>query len=142
VGRFSLGFYWLAALSIVTAIAFVSSGISGDFAGWRFILLSLTWICATCFALWVFRFGQQRCWLSWDGGVWHVLPLNQQVSHLVGVHDCAMSVHLDLQQHMLISVLNQQDSRKWFWVSQRSFPERWHGFRCAVYSRSESILFH
>jgi hypothetical protein len=97
-----------------------------------------------------------KSWLCWDGHHWQVqsvlslpietfpvaprpafgIPLNRpliQPSH----GGCAVRVHLDLQQYLFVSLLNPTSSTQWFWVAKRSFPERWHGFRCAVYSHSK-----
>jgi hypothetical protein len=46
---------------------------------------------------------------------------------------------LDLQHLLYVSLQNKQGQRQWFWLSQDTFPDRWHGFRCAVYSRSEEL---
>ena len=137
VGRFFIGIYWVSALSVVTACAFAWSFLFGDFQGWRFNSLVFFWAFATCLSLWTVRHGQSPCWLSWDGNSWHELPINPPAYSSAYVLACGISVHLDLQQSMLVSLHNLNGFRKWFWVSRRSFPERWHGFRCAVYSRSE-----
>jgi hypothetical protein len=49
----------------------------------------------------------------------------------------AIRVHLDFQQYLFVSLFNSTSRTQWFWVAKRSFPERWHGFRCAVYSHSD-----
>ena len=56
----------------------------------------------------------------------------------------ALQVHLDFQRWLFVSLAQPPSvnpfalaQRKWFWVSQQNFPERWHGLRCAVYSRSD-----
>jgi hypothetical protein len=75
--------------------------------------------------------------LCWTGHAWEVqlmLTEPSQVEH-------AISVHLDFQNYILVSLSNPHSARQWFWVSRKAFPERWHGFRCAVYSRSERISF-
>jgi hypothetical protein len=95
--------------------------------------------------------GQAKCWLSWDGSTWQILPVrspsnlrpsntssadlknHQEAQEAVG----HLTVHLDLQRVLLVSLANPDGDRNWFWVTQAAFPERWHGFRCAVYSRAE-----
>ncbi|MFM1948489.1 MAG: hypothetical protein RL706_510 [Pseudomonadota bacterium] len=142
VGRFFMGVCLVFVLSGVTACAFAFSHVSGDLTGWRVNLLMFSWGIASCISFWAVRHGQQKCWLSWNGHVWQVLPLAAHDIALASWRDCAMTVHVDLQRHMLVSAFNHTGFRKWFWVSQQSFPDRWHGFRCAVYSRPESTLFH
>jgi len=137
VGRFFMGIYMVMALSVVTACAFAYSFLYGDFQGWRAYVLLFVWLFATCLSMWAVRQGQSPCWLSWNGNVWHELPIKANTFSPENALDCGVAVHLDMQRHMLVSLNNLNGFRKWFWVSRKSFPERWHGFRCAVYSRSE-----
>ncbi|PUE36353.1 hypothetical protein B9Z46_06430 [Limnohabitans sp. Hippo4] len=132
-----MGVYMVMAFSIVTAGALTYSFLFGDFQGWRANLLLLVWVFASGLSMWAVRQGQSRGWLSWNGNVWHELPINASSFSPENVLDCGVTVHLDMQRHMLVSLYNPNGFRKWFWVSRKSFPERWHGFRCAVYSRSE-----
>jgi hypothetical protein len=137
VGRFFMGIYMVMALSAVTACTLTYSFLFGDFQGWRANVLLLIWLFATCLSMWAVRHGQSPCWLSWNGNAWHELPIKASTFSPENALDCVVTVHLDMQRHMLVSLNNLNGFRKWFWVSRKSFPERWHGFRCAVYSRSE-----
>jgi len=137
VGRFFMGVYTVMALSFVTACALTYSYLFGDFHGWRANLLLFVWLFASCLSMWAVRHGQSACCLSWNGDAWHELPINSPTFSPENVLDCDVTVHLDVQRYMLVSLYNLNGFRKWFWVSRDSFPERWHGFRCAVYSRSE-----
>jgi hypothetical protein len=137
VGRFFMGVYMVLALSVLTAGAFAYSFLWGDFQGWRANLMLLIWAVVTCMSMWAVRKVQPPCWLSWNGNAWHELTLKAPAFPPENWVDCELSVHLDLQRYMLVSLLSLNGFRKWFWVSRNSFPERWHVFRCAVYSRSE-----
>jgi hypothetical protein len=135
VGRFFMGIWGGACLSALTAFAFIIGFFTGDFESWRGILLLLGWALVSLFSILSFRKKQSKCWLSWDGNVWQVVPTQNPA--LVDGLDCVLSVHIDLQKALLVSVANLEGHRNWFWVMQASFPDRWHGFRCAVYSRAE-----
>jgi hypothetical protein len=136
VGRFFLGAYLVVGLSVATACVFVLSYFAGDFAGWRASLMLLVWALASFCSIRAVMAGQPQCWLSWDGNAWQVLPVAPHEMTQPCIAESAMSVHLDLQRYMLVSVFNASGLRQWFWVTHASFPDRWHGFRCAVYSSS------
>ncbi|MFY9127701.1 MAG: hypothetical protein WAO82_03365 [Limnohabitans sp.] len=151
VGRFFMGLWGVALLCSVTAGAFIFSFVSGDFESWRGALLVVAWSLASLLSFRSVWAGQAKCWLSWNGSAWQILPVrapsdvrrqefsavdlkNHQEADEAGSH---LTVHLDLQRVLLVSLANPEGDRNWFWVLQAAFPERWHGFRCAVYSRSE-----
>jgi hypothetical protein len=136
VGRFFMGAYFVVGLSVVTAGVFAGSYVAGDLAGWRAILMLLVWLVVSLGSIKAVLNGQPKCWLSWNGNTWQIQQLQFENIPQQGMADSDMSVHLDLQQFLLVSLRNEKGSRQWFWVTQTSFPERWHGFRCAVYSQS------
>ena len=146
-----MGRWGVVVLSSVTAGAFIFSFYAGDFESWRGALLVVAWSLASLLSFRSVWAGQAKCWLSWNGKAWQILPVrapsdvkrqnisavdlkNHQDADEVGSH---LTVHLDLQRVLLVSLANPEGDRNWFWVSQAAFPERWHGFRCAVYSRAE-----
>ncbi len=146
-----MGLCGVAVLSSVTAGAFIFSFYAGDFESWRGALLVVAWSLASLLSFRSVWAGQSKCWLSWDGTAWQIFPVcapfderrqnisavdlkNHQEADEAGSH---LTVHLDLQRVLLVSLANPEGDRNWFWVSQAAFPERWHGFRCAVYSRAE-----
>jgi hypothetical protein len=142
VGRFFMGVWFVIGLSVTTFAAFTLAILWGDFEGWRYMLLLSAWGVASVGAISALWQGQPKCWLSWSGNEWQVLSLLTAESRTPSMADCAMTVHLDLQKYLIVSVFNRAGFRQWFWVAQNSFPDRWHGFRCAVYSRSESDIVH
>ena len=93
------------------------------------------------------RCNPSKSWLSWDGRHWRIEPVfslalideipcyaAKSMSLDASLQSaCDMEVHLDLQRYLLVSVFNGMGFRQWFWVSKHAFPDRWHGFRCAVY---------
>ncbi|MDD0810700.1 hypothetical protein PSQ20_10160 [Curvibacter sp. RS43] len=72
--------------------------------------------------------------LVWDGGLWQ---LNRQPD---GSEDsaAALTVVLDLQWALLLRwpAASGRSAVVWLWVQRAWAPERWHGLRCAVYSRA------
>jgi hypothetical protein len=135
VGRFFMGLRGVACLSALAACVYIIGFFAGDFESWRGVLLLLAWALASLLSILSVRKKQSKCWLSWDGNVWQVVPTQNPA--LDDGLDGVLSVHIDLQKALLVSVANLEGHRKWFWVTQVSFPDRWHGFRCAVYSRAE-----
>jgi hypothetical protein len=146
-----MGLWGVALLCSVTAGAFIFSFVSGDFESWRGALLVVAWSLASLLSFRSVWAGQAKCWLSWNGSAWQILPVsvpsdvrrqefsavdlkNHQEADEAGSH---LTVHLDLQRVLWVSLAYPEGGRNWFWVSQAAFPERWHGFRCAVYSRAE-----
>jgi hypothetical protein len=140
VGRFFFS-AWLAMFLSASAIAlFVFVQGEQDVSVWRWTLLLTCWVACSWFSFCCLRKGQSKSWLSWDGNIWRVQHLYPNRSLALGVETIyAMDVHLDLQKLLFISLCSDKGKRHWFWLSQESFPDRWHGFRCAVYSRSEDL---
>ncbi len=157
VGRFA----WVAWLSLVFSLCSMLALTVGFgaalFDARSAACLFLIWVVLTTYSVIIFKRQRIKNWLCWNGHEWQVhkmlslqaeppgvvamyepsAPLNSHLFDLP-LHDgYAISVHLDFQQHLLVSVFNPNALRQWFWVSKSSYPERWHGFRCAVYSRSE-----
>jgi hypothetical protein len=146
-----MGLWGVSLLCSITAGAFIFSFFAGDFESWRGAVLVVTWSLASLLSFRSVWAGQAKCWLSWDGSTWQILPVrspsnlspsntssadlknHQEAQEAVG----HLTVHLDLQRVLLVSLANPDGDRNWFWVTQAAFPERWHGFRCAVYSRAE-----
>jgi hypothetical protein len=157
VGRFA----WIAWLgfvfSLCSIMALTVSFWAGLFEAWSAACLFVIWVVLTLYAVIILRHQQIKNWLCWDGHEWQVqtmrsrpkappavtamlVPsarLNPHLNDLPSHDGYAISVHLDFQQYLLVSLFNPNALRQWFWVSKRTYTERWHGFRCAVYSRSE-----
>lgn len=82
--------------------------------------------------------------LLWTGEVW----LWQSDLSEAGIdgedESLALSVGLDMGSAMLLWVQASSGGqvgsgrRQCAWVSQKTLPSQWHGFRCAVYSRPKA----
>ena len=127
-------------LSVAAIALFVFVQGVQDVSIGRWTLLLIGWVACSWFSFCALRLGQSKSWLSWDGNIWRVQDVYPNHSLASGGESVyALDVHLDLQKLLLISLHSGKGSRHWFWLSQDSFPDRWHGFRCAVYSRSEDL---
>ena len=142
---------------MLSFLALSASLLAGLFEGWRAALLFGAWVLLTFFSVYSLKNQAAQSWLCWDGHdcqVQKVLclptqsvlvapspapstPLNQTLIDPPLEGGYAIRVHLDFQQYLFVSLLDSTPRTQWFWVAKRSFPERWHGFRCAVYSQSE-----
>ena len=157
MGRFFWATYVAIGLAMLSFLALSASLLAGLFEGWRAALLFGAWALLTFFSVYSLKSRLAKSWLCWDGHAWKVhsvISLPTQVLAVAhrpasSIHlnralidpplddGYAIRVHLDFQQYLFVSVLNSTSSTQWFWVAKRSFPERWHGFRCAVYSQSD-----
>ena len=157
MGRFFWDAYWPIGLAMLSFLALIASLLAGLFEGWRAAGLFGVWLLLMLFSAYSLKNSSAQAWLCWDGHDWQVqsvlsLPtqavsmahvsapsqhLNQPLSGPPLHGSYAIRVHLDFQQFLFVSLLNTTSRTQWFWIAKRSFPERWHGFRCAVYSQSE-----
>jgi hypothetical protein len=140
VGRFFFSAWLAMFLSVANIALFVFVQGVQDVSIWRWTLLLIGWVVCSWFSFCALRSGQSKSWLSWDGNIWRVQNVYPNHNLALGGESIyALDVHLDLQKLLLISLHSEKGRRHWFWLSQDSFPDRWHGFRCAVYSRSEDL---
>ena len=157
MGRFFSEAFWLIGLAALPLLALIASLLTGLFEGWRAAGLFGAWLFLTFFSLYSLKSRSAKSWLCWDGHAWQVHSVISVPTQALAVAPSpassfhlnralidppldggyAIRVHLDFQQYLFVSLLNSTSRTHWFWVSKRSFPERWHGFRCAVYSQSE-----
>ena len=147
----------MLGLATLTFIALIFSFFAGLFEGWRAATLCGIWLLLTLYCVDSLKREVTQHWLCWDGHEWQVqsvlsLPmpelavvpnpdfsirLNPSSIDPPSSGGYAIRVHLDFQQYLFVSLFNSTSRTQWFWVAKRSFPERWHGFRCAVYSHSD-----
>jgi toxin CptA len=137
VGRFAWAVWGCALLGVTAALL----------TGWLFYedQLSPAWtlfsggLVGLVAAVWVrsSRRPSESAWLVWDGQGWQwwLDEDGRRVHHL-----STLSVQADFQQVLLLHLaLQTRDHRatlqKWVWLYKGFAPEKWHGLRCAVYSR-------
>ena len=140
VGRFFMSSWVAWTLPSIARVLYVGAHWGRDFVDWRVAYWLPCWMACCCLLFRYLKAGQPHCWLSWDGNKWQIQNLYPSFNATteVGAND-AMAVHLDFQKLLFVSLQSDKGKRHWFWLSQESFPDRWHGFRCAVYSRSEEL---
>ena len=146
-------FLWGKRKRVLAAVLAVSALMWAVFweglTGWRAGVLLACWLLVFLSSFLAWRQAQTKCWLSWDGDEWRVLNTTsddaiagsgQRHSHANLATElkegAVLTVHLDWQNYLYVSLTGPTQPRTWFWLEKNSFPERWHGFRCAVYSRS------
>ena len=142
VGRFVAGRILLVAVCGLSAVGMVSwqaqTLVTGPklWAGW--------WMwatCALCAALWAPRQALTQGRLGWSGESWFWQADSDTVEPTQAV---AVSVGLDTGQGLLLWVQpldeqgRAQGRRASAWVQAGAMPSKWHGFRCAVYSRPKT----
>jgi len=143
VGRFAAGRILLVAVCGLSAVGMVSwqiqTRVTGPtlWAGW------LMWAtCALSAALWAPRQALTQGRLGWSGDVWFWQADADTFDQAQAV---AISVGLDTGQGLLLWVqpLDEQGRAKGrrasAWVQAGAMPSKWHGFRCAVYSRPKTV---
>jgi hypothetical protein len=83
--------------------------------------------------------------LFWSGEVWLWQSGLDADAFTKDDQDLNLTVGLDLGASMLILIQAGHETRQrrgpWFfaWVSEQAMPSKWHGFRCAVYSRPKGL---
>lgn len=140
MGRFSLSIWLAFALALASIVLIIGALWWGYFLDGQWKLLLPLWAMCCWFSFSKLKRGQPKCWLSWDGSMWRVQTLLANFEPKLPLQTgYAMTVHLDFQRLLFVSLRNLKGEHLWFWLTQDSFPDRWHGFRCAVYSRSEAF---
>lgn len=119
----------LGGLLVVLLWAFAANT-----AGWRQWLLVMT-LLGTC------SFAANAWWrspqgtLSWDGKDWGWQSGQSSVSGI-------LSVNLDLQFFMLVSLRTGSGARIWLWPEHRSDAMRWKDLRRAAFAYSGTVSSH
>jgi hypothetical protein len=120
-----------ASVSCTVALCYGLAG--GSFASmyWMALLCALTALCSACCLLieWLHEGA-----LVWDGGTWHC----QAESVLEG--PVQLNLVFDGGRYMLVSLQplglhGRHGLTRYACLRRSDMPSRWHGFRCAVYSR-------
>jgi hypothetical protein len=98
--------------------------------------------CALSAALWAPRQALTLGRLGWSGDAWFWQADADTFDQAQAV---AVSVGLDTGQGLLLWVQpldaqgRAQGRRASAWVQAGAMPSKWHGFRCAVYSRPKTV---
>lgn len=140
VGRF----VWGPRLSTALAVL-----VSGALASWLVWTDASASICAWALCAWLVALSGTAWWrareflqqgeLAWDGEVWYC----DSPSHTdEPIH---LSLTLDGGYFMLVSLralgpVGRVAGVRYACLCRADMPSRWHGFRCAVYSRRKAAV--
>lgn len=98
-----------------------------DLAGWRQWIFAVTLLGACVVAVQAWR-RTPRGSLRWDGQAWSWTSVDVSACGVV-------TVHLDLQFFLLLSLRTDTGVRLWLWPERRAEVTRWNALRRAVFSR-------
>jgi hypothetical protein len=142
VGRFSFGPILLVAVCSLSAVGLLSWQIQSLATSAMIWAAWCVWgICVLTAALWTPRQALVGGRLGWSGEAWFWQADGDSAGYAQAV---AVSVGLDSGQGLLLWVqpLNEQGRTQGrlrsAWLQAGAMPSKWHGFRCAVYSRPKT----
>ena len=99
-------------------------------ANWRQGLFAMTLLGAFIVAVQAWR-RSPRGHLSWDGQAWRWAGMGQSASG-------RLTVHLDFQFFLLLSLRPDSGARIWLWPERRSEIALWNALRRAVFSHGRA----
>lgn len=151
VGRFVWGAWVMGCLAALGALGLACwqwlAELPWAFMGWAWGAWGL---CTTVAFLWKSGqpLGQGQLFWTGEAWFWQDTPANTSGQALHGPVDPLMvsvAVRLDLAGVMLLAVQPFQENGqrtgplRHVWLQKNSMPSKWHGFRCAVYSRPKAM---
>jgi len=142
VGRFAVGRMWLVLVCGLSAVGLLS---------WQMLTLTTgpklwaAWVfwgsCAGFAAVWAPRQALTDGRLGWSGQSWWWQADADTADQVQAV---SVSVGVDTGPGLLLWVQPLDDQgraqgrRLCAWLQAAAMPSKWHGFRCAVYSRPKT----
>jgi hypothetical protein len=144
VGRFAEGRLLFVAVCVLSAVGLLSWQMQTLVTGFKLWAAWGLWVaCAGSAALWAPRQTFSGGRLGWSGEAWFWQAHADLAEQTQAV---AVSVGLDTGQGLLLWVqpLDEQGGRaqgrlRSAWLQAGAMPSKWHGFRCAVYSRPKTV---
>ena len=142
VGRFVWGRLLFVAVCVFSAVGLFSWQLQTLATGTNLWAAWLFWVvCALSVALWAPRQTLTGGRLGWSGEAWFWQAHADSAEQSQAV---AVSVGLDTGQGLLLWLqpLNEEGGAHGrllcAWLQASAMPSKWHGFRCAVYSRPKT----
>ena len=142
VGRFVWGRWLLVALCMLSAAGIIAWQMLSLTTGPKLWAACFFWTaCALSAALWAPRQALSGGRLGWSGESWFWQADEHPDGHVQRV---AVSVSLDTETRLLLWVqpLDEQGKAQGrlmcAWLQASAMPSKWHGFRCAAYSRPKT----
>lgn len=144
VGRFVWGRLLFVAVCMFSAVGLFSWQWQTLATGPKLWTAWLLWVvCALSAALWAPRQTLTAGRLGWSGEAWFWQAHADSAEQSQAV---AVSVGLDTGQGLLLWLqpLNEEGDAHGrllcAWLQASAMPSKWHGFRCAVYSRPKTTV--
>ena len=144
VGRFAVGRLVFVAVCVLSAVGLLSWQMQTLATGSKLWAAWGLWgACAGSAALWAPRQTFSGGRLGWSGEAWFWQAHADSAEQAQPV---AVSVGLDTGQGLLLWLqpLNEQGHAQGrllsAWLQAGAMPSKWHGFRCAVYSRPKTVV--
>lgn len=134
VGRSHLQGWLVGLTTLVSGVAGLTWWVQVDVAGWRQALFGLSGLVTGTLAMTMWHRAQQGT-LCWDGQAWRWAG---NTSTACGT----LTVHLDLQFAMLLSLRTDVGALLWIWPEQKNSKERWRDLRRAVFSKRGATQVH
>ncbi len=139
VGRFVWGRWLFAAFCVLSAAGLIAWHKLSLATGPKLWAAGFVWaVCVLSAALWAPRQTLTGGRLGWSGESWFWQANADAGDHVQSV---SVSVGLDSEAGILLWVqpLDEQGQAQGrllcAWLQAGAMPPKWHGFRCAVYSR-------
>jgi hypothetical protein len=144
VGRFAVGRFLLVAVAMLSALGLLSWQMQSLATGLKLWAAWGFWgACAGAALLWAPKQTLTGGRLGWSGEAWFWLDKADTAEQAQTV---VVSVGLDTGQALLLWVrkVDEQGRAQGLmqsaWLQANAMPSKWHGFRCAVYSRPKTVV--
>jgi hypothetical protein len=139
VGRFALGRFLFVAVGVLSALGLLSWQLQSLATGPKLWAAWGFWgACAGAAVLWAPKQTLTGGRLGWSGEAWF---WQAKADSAELAQTVVVSVGLDTGQALLLWVRKLDDQGhaqgllQSAWLQADAMPSKWHGFRCAVYSR-------
>jgi hypothetical protein len=147
VGRFVWGMVLFGGVLLMSAAGLCAWQIQSQASG---LLVWCAWVfwavCGVATAYGAPKQVLSEGHLLWTGDVWMWRSRLGAQQFANEDQDLQLAVGLDWGAGMLLLLRTRDELRDrggpWFcaWVDAQAMPSKWHGFRCAVYSRPKAVM--
>jgi hypothetical protein len=144
VGRFVWGRLLFVAVGVLSVLGLLSWQLQTLATGPKLWVAWMLWgVCIGFAALWAPRQTLTCGRLGWSGEAWYWQAETESAEQAQAVN---VSVGVDTGQGLLLWLqpLNEEGHAQGrllcAWLQARAMPSKWHGFRCAVYSRPKTSV--
>ena len=146
VGRFVWGRAFMLGLVLLSVLGLVGWQVNGQASVDMEILAWAFWaVCVGSAVAWAPRQALTKGCLFWSGETWLLQAEGNEGRGQAEEQRIEVSVGLDMGFGLLLFVRMLDEQGQGCgqlvsaWLQERSMPSKWHGFRCAVYSRPKTV---